>query len=686
MANIDTAAMENLLEQLLRQSQANGAAQNAAFSRLAKAAGLDPKLVGDAQVKLKRLGDAAEDSAQKVSMMASVGKGVGSVLADLTSGIFATVGNLAAFSAKAMTGASTMSDLIMSFKDLPIIGTVAGLFAQLVRMQEENLSTYRTLSKSGINFGHSLGDLRETATELGLTLDQYSKLMTTNSDVFALMGSSANAGAKNFVNINKYLVENATELRNLGFSYEEMNGLTASYVRVMGGLKKSERENTELATKSIIEYGKELDLIARITGTSREQQEKALQEQMQEANWQAFLATQDDDTRKKLQLKMNEALATAGKGGADIVKAAAMGIAVQSQAGQTLYSLAGPLAQSIENGTRQALSAGTSLAAFQSESARRLAVDQNLGAKAYKDNLLTFNALMQAGDRLGLDMAPLAKQFAVQAIAGDKSIEDTIARNEKEKALQAQDAKTQNASLDTALQLEDSMRKLNAAFVKLGNLVMDNLVNPLMKHLTSPEIMDNIGKGLKEMSEGLKVWIPKLFDEKGRQEIIDKVVSALTNIIENIFTKIFESWAKSQAAKIGADYRPDLKGQTPSVNEHIAENSPTSWRNIFRNIEEALGLPPDTLAKPRAQPKSPASSPELKPQSLLNNIDDVNNPEISTQHASLNSGGGPSNSLQESIDRLNTTNAQLLLHMREVSDNTRRTINAVNDANGNLFA
>jgi hypothetical protein len=686
MANIDTAAMENLLEQLLRQSQANGAAQNAAFGRLAKAAGLDPKLVGDAQVKLKRLGDAAEDSAQKVSMMASVGKGVGSVLADLTSGIVNTVGNLAAFSAKAMTGASTMSDLIMSFKDLPIIGTVAGLFAQLVRMQEENLSTYRTLSKSGINFGHSLGDLRETATELGLTLDQYSKLMTTNSDVFALMGSSANAGAKNFVNINKYLVENATELRNLGFSYEEMNGLTASYVRVMGGLKKSERENTELATKSIIEYGKELDLIARITGTSREQQEKALQEQMQEANWQAFLATQDDDTRKKLQLKMNEALATAGKGGADIVKAAAMGIAVQSQAGQTLYSLAGPLAQSIENGTRQALSAGTSLAAFQSESARRLAVDQNLGAKAYKDNLLTFNALMQAGDRLGLDMAPLAKQFAVQAIAGDKSIEDTIARNEKEKALQAQDAKTQNASLDTALQLEDSMRKLNAAFVKLGNLVMDNLVNPLMKHLTSPEIMDNIGKGLKEMSEGLKVWIPKLFDEKGRQEIIDKVVSALTNIIENIFTKIFESWAKSQAAKIGADYRPDLKGQTPSVNEHIAENNPNSWRNIFRNIEEALGLPPDTLAKPRAQPKSPASSPELKPQSLLNNIDDVNNPEISTQYASLNSGGGPSNSLQESIDRLNTTNAQLLLHMREVSDNTRRTINAVNDANGNLFA
>jgi hypothetical protein len=680
---IETAAMEDLLEQILKQAQAQSAMQAASFAKLAKASGLDPKAIGDAQAKLKKLGDAAADSAVKVDHMASAGKLVGSVLGDLAGGIGHTLNNLVAFSAKALAGTSTMNDLFMAFKDLPIIGVVAGLFANLAKIQEENLASYRNLSKSGVNFGQSINELRITAVSLGLSLEQFNKMIGASVDAFALMGTTANDGAKNFKNINLELTKSGgvgEQLKNLGYNFEDMNLLTASYIRVTGGLSKKQQQDYQGVAAAVAEYGKELDLIARITGRSREQQEKELEEQMKEANFQAFLSGQDDKTRKKLQLAVNEALANAGKGGADIVKASAMGLVAQSEQSAALYSLAGDAGETLTKMGKDAMNKNVALTDFQADSAKRLGtVVYQLGT-AYRGNEITFNAMAQGGDKLAETFGVAARAATTLNNNNINTLDEAQANAQKEAAIARHEAENRSSSLSAALALEDTMRRLNLAFVKLGEVLIDQLLNPLIKVIEAN--MPAIEKGIIEFAKVLKEWIPKIFSEDGRQEIIDKVVEGLTYILSVV------------AAKVGEKVLDQSTGNTDFQNRLNAINKflPTYWALRALGIESNVQNPPKAPVGPAPNQGRAVGSWGQTGQLFENfgNGTDVTlhgtEGVFTPQQIQAIMDGTASNKLKDTLDELNTTNKQILQHMMAIADNTGRTVDATNALNGNMLA
>ena len=692
---IETAVMEDLLEQILKQTSAQTAMQSASFAKLAKAAGLDPKAVEATQTKLKKLGDAAEDSSVKVNHMASAGKIVGSVLGDLASGFSATIGNLAAFSAKALSGTGNMTDLFMAFKDLPIIGVVAGLFANLAKIQEENLASYRSLSKYGVNFGQALGDLRITAVSLGLSLDQFNKIIASSSDTFAFMGKTANDGAKNFKNINLELTKTGgvgEQLRNLGYGFEDMNLLTASYVRVTGGLSKQQREDYQGVAKSVAEYGKELDLIARITGRSREQQEKDLEEQMKEANWRAFLSTQDDDTRKKLELAVNEAIANGKKGGADIIKATAQGLTAQSEAAAGILSLGGQLGGTLESTARLAMDKTVKLTDFQEGSAKRLATGQYQAAEAYRDIMPTANALAQGNDKLAETVAPLADAFARTNLGQVTSLEQAQNIAAKEKELAEKEANTRSGALKAALDLEASMLRLNLAFVQLGNVLIDQLLNPLTGVLEKN--MPVIEEKLKEFTKFLKEWIPKLFNEEGRKEIVDKIVEGMGMILGAVAKQVGDNtgfWTKALAR--GTAYGTLGAGAGAAIGAPIAGVGAVPGAGAGFTAGFALGVGHQIYNSLFGDSEGRASGSLGSTGKLFEDFGNGKNVTLhgeegvfTPQQLSTMMDGSASIKLKDSIDRLNSINEQILEHMKAVADNTERNLQATKDLNGNAFA
>ena len=683
---IETAAMEDLLEKLLKQTQANSIAQGQAFAKLAKASGLDPKTVGDAQTKLKKLGESAEDASQKVNVMASAGKVVGSVLGDLAAGAGKTVGNLVDFAAKAALGGASLSDFFTAFKDLPIIGSVAGLFAALAKIQEETLNSYRGLSKAGINFGQALGDLRVTASKLGLTQDQYIKLMTTNADAFAMMGSSANQGAKNFRNINLELTKTGgvgESLRNLGFGFEEMNYLTASYVRVSGGLSKQQQQDYKGVAAAVAEYGKELDLIARVTGKSREMQEKALQEEMEEANWQAYLAGQDDKTREKLKSQVNDAIALAGKGGAQIVKAQAMGIAVQGEAGQMITSTAGELSEHLRKNTDRAMNSAVSVEQFRNEQARRLGEGQYMAADAYERLKGPLGAMALQGDKVAETLGPLAQQYSKYKLAGDKSIEDTISRVQAEQKLAEKDAKTKSEELDAALKAEAAMRDFQAAMQDVANVLIQKVLNPLIQEIVPH--MPEIVKGLQEFADWLKKWIPKLFNDQGRQEIIDNVSKSLSDIMSRTWNNIInpkidkaqdeKNLSKMTAGEKGFSY---LLRAIEHIGDFMGLGDLARASRIEKETQGTIGRAGTSWGMTGKLIEDFGNGTDV---TLHGNEGVVNSQQIADIME-----GGASIKLKATIDRLNSINEQMLEHMKMIADNTERSLQATKDLNGNAFA
>ena len=101
-------AVEALLESLLRETQRQGAQQAQIFSRLARASGIDPKIVDNTQAKLKILGDSADVSSQSTGKMARAGQIAGSALADLTQGLVSTAGSLINFGKAAFDGSAKL--------------------------------------------------------------------------------------------------------------------------------------------------------------------------------------------------------------------------------------------------------------------------------------------------------------------------------------------------------------------------------------------------------------------------------------------------------------------------------------------------------------------------------------------------------------------------------------------------
>ncbi len=560
MAGMDTAAMEVLLTDLLKEARAQGKQSTAMFIRLAKAAGLDPKIIKEAEARLKDLGDSAETAATAQNKLGKVGSVVGSLLSDLVGGLTATVGNLVKFAASTLSGKAQMSGLFDAFKDLPIIGTVASLFGAIVKLQEENLQVYRDLNSSGVNFGTSLSQLRVDFLEMGLTAESFTRLMKDAGETLVTMGVTATAGAKQLKAVNKELLANHKGLLSLGFSYEQLNHLTLDYAKAMGGLSEQQQRDSKYTAKLVAEYGKELDLLSKITGKSREQIQKDLEKQTQESNWKAFMASKDEKTRLKLEKVLKDVTAVYGEAGGDIAKARAMGFAVQSEAGQMLYSLATNAGRSIDQMIDSASNGSVSVKQIEEESSRRQAKLQMELAKAYPQLASVFQALALQGDQTYAKISVMPEVYARLTNANITSEEQLyrVIEAEKIRLKSIEDATAANqAELQAQLASEEQLRKLAITLGQALSPLIAGIVIPTLNYLN-----ENLGKVIVTLRD----WVPKiiqfinyLFSPSGREKIMTDIAEFLKGLFGKIWEMVKPSWADT-AGKVASTAGYTLAG------------------------------------------------------------------------------------------------------------------------------
>lgn len=683
MAGVNTAAMEALLEALLKQTQQQGAAQSRAFDRIARAAGLDPRVLDSTQAKLKKLGDEAEKTAEKSSAMNRAGEFAGSVLADLAQGAMATTGNLIQFGSKALQGSAKMSDLFAALKDLPLVGGFASFFAALARLQEETLDAYRTMSTAGVNFGDSLSQLRADALLVGLNLQEYAKYMKENSEAMILFGPNTSQGAKNLKEINKALVNGklGEGLLNLGFSTQELNNLTVSYGKVVGGLTRRQQQDYAAVTAAAVKYGEELDFLARLTGKSRENQQKQLEEEMQEANWQAFLSTKDEATRQKLQLGVNESMALLGKGGAQIAKAQAMGIAVQGEQGRIATALFGEMATLIRNRTDQAMSGNISLNKFSGDSIRFLAGAQIKAAEGYERVIRPMGALALQNDALADSVAPMAKIYGDLRNNGVNTLEANVARLKQIEEEQKRTKATKDAELQAALAAEKAIREFSSLLAETMTPLLRDLLAPLVK-----EIAPKLPEMARAIKQTIDYFIPSILTPEGRQKIVNDLSELLTNLFKSIFAAMGETMFHQS-------------GQLSTYQNFMnALNSV----NPFAYMQRALDPRLDPFFKPPAAQPQPRSNVDQIPRTLGSwgatgkviedwgpngtniTVHDKEGITTENQMAQIMSGSAAIGA-QQAMEQISKGQAEIASLLRLVAENTRNTATATKDLNPNMF-
>jgi hypothetical protein len=695
MAGTETAAMENLLSSMLKTMQAQGRVQATAFAQLAKAAGLDPKIIKSAEQSLADLGNSAEEAASSTSKLGKVGSLVGGALADLVGGVVSTAGNLAKFAASTVSGNAKFSDLFGTFKDLPIIGTVAGLFGQLAKMQEETMKTYRDLSASGINFGTSLTQLRGDFLSLGLSSDEYNKVLKDNTDVFMLMGTNVTAGAKNFKNLNRELLDNHKELLRLGFSYAEISKTVTDYARVTGGLTKQQQTDYKGTAAAMAAYAQETDLLARLTGQSREALADKLKKEQEEANWQAFLSTLGPEARKKLESAIKTIGATIGEGGVQIAKARAQGISVQGEAGKLTMSLMTNTGKTVENIIDQAQDAGISSQQFIAGTAKRVG-ELNFRSAQEMDKVRgVMGALQLAGNPIAGQFNQINKNLTM---VNDNQIrtEEQAVRFAEEEA-KRQKAQSERADIQQAQQLQNeaAMQRLSEAMNKLTGPIIDQLLIPTMNWLA--DNMDWLTGKIVEIIPQMAKFIENIFTPEGRQKIIDDLVKELKNIMNSVAKAVTGEKDAATAVRVAKNSTvtagigggsgaviggllglltgPAAPVMVPALaallggagayggwklGDALTERSNTSWGATGRLFEDF------------------GSGKNVR----LHGTEGVFKPE---QIANLMSGAA-TESARGIAEVLNNTNQDMVYYLKDIAESNRRVLEATAQLSGNLYA
>jgi len=204
-----------------------------------------------------------------------------------------------------MTKAATAAGVALTFL-IPggpaiklLVGAVTAATAGLMaytkaanEMADKLYKGYSGLAKSGAAASDGMTGLYNDAKKLGLSmneLDGFVALVGENSKDLALFGGTVFQGRKQFANLGQALEGSREEFFRLGMTQEEQNKATMGYIRLQTQLGRTQGQTTEQLAEGAKKYLYELDGLTKLTGMSREEQEKAREEIRSQERFRAKL-------------------------------------------------------------------------------------------------------------------------------------------------------------------------------------------------------------------------------------------------------------------------------------------------------------------------------------------------------------------------------------------------------------
>lgn len=155
----------------------------------------------------------------------------------------------------------------------------------------------------GLTADGMTGLMRQFQTS-GMTMEGFKRAIAENSADFAAFGGTVGQGAERFSKISQEIVDSGAGdyLRRLGFTADEMGASTARFIGQQTRLGFTQGKTFQELARSSTAYLKELDLISKITGKSREEQQKRLDDMLRESRFLSSLQTMDQTRADQMKL------------------------------------------------------------------------------------------------------------------------------------------------------------------------------------------------------------------------------------------------------------------------------------------------------------------------------------------------------------------------------------------------
>lgn len=554
-----------------------------AMEKMASKGGQDPKsqaaktqkAYNDAQEKGVKVStkhrDAIEDNTDAVKDNTKYLNMMGSGLFKLASAsIGAAIGGLKGFADELLTGGDSLSSFA---QHIPVVGSTLTMFTGIL---DRSYQSFQSMATAGADFGYSLADLRSTAADARLPLEDFSAMVSQNTSMMAAFGGTVTSGARTVAGMTDSLGKDMlVQFQAMGLSMEQVNEQMSLSAYLNRAGSRAEVQDRAAQAQAAASLTKNMLTLSKLTGEDiKTQQDKLAQAQMDMA-FQMQLAKLDADERAKLNAAMAEAQATGGKVAVDALKAEFLGMPPVTRDLQLFTATQSENAALVSNMLGQALDSSVSLEQFQSGQSDRMAnyLEAQVAAAGDLEGILALAAA--GGEGIPGEISAL---FEGQTDKIGKYFTDTgsglvfardqfIADMEAAKAVPPDEGEL------------NAMGEFLTAVGEAKKAITNNFVNPIVETLTP---------ALTSMTE----WFSGFVGEEGTAAPFQKALEGfstyltetVTPKLEEFFTAFGEDPGKAIKEALFGSEDGEKKGLIGSVLEPIGSALATGIKDGFKAI------------------------------------------------------------------------------------------------------
>lgn len=403
----------------------------------------------------------------------------------------------------------------------------------LVQFAEGSLQEYQALTQIGATFGKSLVDLKVSATELGLTVEEMIGFFKENNEGLRSFGGTTEVAIKRFKQLSLAVLDSeqglGTELRRLGYTAGEINEGLMLFGEVTARNSRRETMSIQQQAQSAQGLLVQMDGLSKLTGESRKQLADEMKERRRQGDVAAFLAGKTSEEQAAFSAQLLQIQKTLGKNAADaFVDVALRGAPTTKETTGALLAMG--------NGAEEIYAAAR---AFNSGSISEFNnyVDGAISSAAEYQKTDEFkNAAILGGvndtTAAFADASAAAYNLLNQMDAtaeGDETVAQTMQRLDRQiKEEQYQQMKTTTGALEKTIQLQEAVRDMTKATMKEA---MPRLENAALQAI---EKVQSVLPTSEQLAQQVGGAIDKLFSA-AEGKLGGGVNDDLINMLQNMF-------------------------------------------------------------------------------------------------------------------------------------------------------
>jgi len=172
----------------------------------------------------------------------------------------------------------------------------------MIQSFEKAYTTFERVSQTGIV--DSFSTFEQSAASMGLTFNDFDKVLAKNSKEIAVLGGSALTGRKMLETLGAGSEQLRMQFQKLGISTADANEFQLSYLIQQQRMSKGRIQMTDQLIAESGNYVKELDLTAKLTGLTRKEVDSARQARLKDPGFLAGFM-EDQNISKKAREEIN---------------------------------------------------------------------------------------------------------------------------------------------------------------------------------------------------------------------------------------------------------------------------------------------------------------------------------------------------------------------------------------------